>query len=80
MFMTQPEIKDMTGAVQLKTQKTWCMNNGIEYRTANDGKLRILKDHVLEVFNPKIKAKAKKPAPNWGAMKNRGVSHGQETH
>jgi len=78
--MSQLQIKEMTGAVQLRTQKGWCTNNGVEFRTANDGKLRILTDHVIEVFNPKARKQAKKPTPNWGAMKKVRSQHGTQAN
>ena len=59
----------MSGAKQVKTQKRWCVENGIEFRTGIDGKLRILTDHVNDVFNPKVRSRTKKNTPNWGAMK-----------
>lgn len=68
MFMTQPQIKEMTGAAQLGTQKRWCTNNGVEFRTANDGKLRILTDHVIDVFNPRSRKKKKKFVPNYDSI------------
>jgi len=59
----------MSGAKQVSRQRRWCVDNGIEFRLGIDGKLRILTDHVNDVFNPNIKPRKKKVArPDFSLM------------
>lgn len=68
MFLTPADVKVMTGAKQLKTQRLWCTNNGIEYRTGKDGQLKILAQHIEDVFNPCVKKGKVIKAPDFSVL------------
>lgn len=68
MFLTQEELKELTGFQIPKCQIRVLRENGIKFILGGDGKPRVLTAAVEDILGIKIK-KIKNSTPNYQALK-----------
>lgn len=77
MFLTEDEVKQLTGYSYAKYQVRWLMDNHIAFKLNSLGEPVVLRS-VIESQMTGNKARAKvAPEPNFGALKNGKKTHGQ---
>jgi hypothetical protein len=67
MFLSEEQIREMTGRVQHNAQAKMLRSLGIIFKTRADGTILVLRDHVEKELGGKIetKRKPKEFQPNW---------------
>jgi hypothetical protein len=68
-FLTQDEIKELTGFKRPSGQLKWLRSKGIEALSKGDGTLAVLWEAVEARMLGTKESKNKAVSPNWGAMK-----------
>lgn len=69
MFLTQQEIRDLTGRGRRDAQVRALRHMGIDHRTRADGSVVVLKSHVEKSLggSPEKTVRVKQ-VPNWNAI------------
>lgn len=62
IFLTQDEIREMTGRVRYKSQASVLSAMGIEHKVRPDGSLLVLRSHVEQSLGGTTKAQARQRA------------------
>lgn len=67
MFLTEDEVKEMTGRVQHQAQAKMLNTLGITHKVRSDGSMLVLRAHVEKELGggPAGKSKKKEIEPNW---------------
>lgn len=67
MFLTEDEIKEMTGRVQRQAQAKMLNSLGITHKIRSDGSVLVLRAHVEKELGGAVggKNKKKEVEPNW---------------
>lgn len=68
MFLSQPEIQEMTGFRSRTCQIRWCNQNGIVFRQRADASLVILREHVREVLGGLSSPQGKSISPDFSSL------------
>lgn len=61
MFLTNEELKALTGAIQPARMIKWLRTEGFTFRVGLDGYPVVLKDHVRRILGADAAAARKKP-------------------
>lgn len=68
MFLSQDELKELTGAKTNSKQRRWLNENGIAYAVGFDGKNKVLSEHVIDVLSGSKKTTTRNPKVNLRAI------------
>ncbi len=69
MFLTKPELKELTGRARNSSQAMALRQMGIEHKIRPNGSVAALREHVQNMLGLKdSKRKQKNIEPNWGAI------------
>lgn len=61
MFLTNEELKALTGAIQPTRMIKWLLAEGFNFKVGLDGYPVVLKDHVRRILGAEASAARKKP-------------------
>lgn len=65
MFLTAPELRELTGYQRPKAQIRWLQTNGVQHYVRADGKPVVPRAAITSSPRPK-------PAPNFAALRQAG--------
>lgn len=68
MFLTDAEIRRLTGKIQHRAQSQELDYLGIEHKRRADGSLVVLKSHVEKIMGGVTTVSKAKTEPNWNAL------------
>lgn len=65
MFLTQDEIKELTGYKKYACQIRWLRHNGFKYVVGYDGKPKVTQDHINLMLGSVTHSVRKKTQPDF---------------
>lgn len=69
MFLTAAQLQDLTGLKLPNAQARWLRENGFEFATRADGKIRVLVAHVEIKLGGRVESQNHKDMePDWEAI------------
>lgn len=68
MFLTDAELRELTGFIRPSKQILWLTREGIMFRIAGDGHPRVLTDYLRKVFGIAAATK-QKTAPDFSTLR-----------
>jgi hypothetical protein len=68
MFLTEPQIAELTGFVRPSKQIEWLQREGFEFRVAADGHPRVLRDHVFRMMGVIDLASRRRTTPDFSTV------------
>lgn len=68
MFLSQDDIKQLTGYKKAVCQIKWLRSNGIKHLVGCDGKPRVLASQIESVMGANIKPMKRRAEPNEDAL------------
>ncbi len=66
MFLSDAEVRELTGRQRYHAQRRILAQMGIEFRPRPDGRPMVLRGHVEGMMG--ARAERRPPEPDWGAM------------
>lgn len=79
IFLSEDEVRSMTGRVIKSAQKLVLRHMGIEHRARPDGSLLVSRSHVEKVLGGNVEAKQEKNfTPNWDALNGAQKKSGKQ--
>ncbi len=70
MFLTDDDLRDLTGFSRPSKQIEWLRREGFEHRVGADGHPRVLKAHVMSLMGAVDNAQImRKSAPDFSSLK-----------
>lgn len=76
MFLTQEQIKSITGSRPRRLQRRWLEKHKIPYTVANNGHINVLTEAVVVRHTKQATASASADAPNFKRYELREEAHG----
>lgn len=68
MFLTEDELRQLTGKKQWPAQARALRAMGIQHKTRPDGHVLVLRSHVEALLGGAHEAKVAVPEPDWSAI------------
>jgi hypothetical protein len=71
MFLSDEDVKELSGYVNTSCQIRWLSQNGIKFLVRADGKPRVLQSHIEEVMGVAAKTTKRRSEPNFAKLEKR---------